>query len=374
MSTLDERIRKYVAAMPVAVSGQGGSNACLAVACVLIWGWDLSPAEAMPFLQEYSATCSPPWSDKELQHKLRSAEKKAPSDGKPRGYLRQGRGRDERVSRPAAAVAPVKKVERAEWAKVNREAVEQFVAGVPPLDFEWFSRRSPVDVASVGTGEFLSALFGADERVLIFTNYYSQGDFIFWRGQFFRLSAQEDVKAVRCEPPNVGPKSGKKGVWYLVQPVTGRWEIGDRVKDGKVLKTRRSEGNVQGWRHFVLESDEANFEELWLRVVAKLELPIAAIYTSGGRSIHALVRYPVGSKAEWDATKATMAQVVCPLGADPGALSAVRLSRLPGCLREGTDDKDGRYVKFSQPRMQKLLYLNPSPSFSSIFAAAEVRE
>lgn len=365
--TLDERIRKYISAMPPAVSGQGGSNACLAVACVLIWGWDLSPGEAMPFLQEYSATCSPPWSDKELAHKLRSAEKKPPTDGKVRGYLLQGKPRESMPQR--AAVAPVKKVERAEWAKVNRAAVGQFVEGVPELDFAWFSRRSPVDVASVGTAEFLSALFGFEERVLVFTNYYSQGDLIFWRGRFFRLSAQEGVRAEPCD----APKSGKKGVWYLVQPVTGRWEIGERVADGVVKKTRRSETNVAAWRHLVLESDEQDFEGLWLRVIAKLNIPIAALYTSGGRSIHALVRYPVGTKAEWDLLKVQMQQVVCQLGADPGALSAVRLSRLPGCLREGTDGTDGRYVRYSQARRQELIYLNPEPTFESIFSAREVR-
>jgi hypothetical protein len=367
--TLDERIRAYVAKMPVAVSGQGGSNACLAVACVLIWGWDLSPSEAMVYLREYSATCSPPWTEKELEHKLRSAEKKPPTDGKVRGYLRQGR-EFTGSSRPAAVSAPVKKVERAEWAKVNREAVANLTAGMPELDFGWFSRRSPVDVSKVGTAEFLSAVFGPEERVLIFTNYYSQGDFIFWRGRFFRMSAQEGVQAVACDAPT----SGKKGVWYLVQPVSGAWEIGDRVKDGVVLKTRRSEKNVTAWRHVVLESDEADFENEWLKVVARLSIPVVALYTSGGRSIHALVRYPVGSKAEWDAMKATLQQVVCPLGADPGALSAVRLSRLPGCLREGADDKDGRYVRYGEPRMQRLIYLNPEPTFASIWDGREVRE
>lgn len=367
---LNERIRKYIAQMPVAISGQHGSNACLAVACVLIWGWDLSASEAMCFLQEYSATCSPPWSEKELLHKLRAAENKPPKDGKPRGHLRAGAALGQSPAGHIPPAAPKKEKARAEWAKVNLAAVEQFVEGVPALDFAWFSRRSPVDVATVSTGDFLTAIFEPGERVLIFTRYYSQGDYVFWNGHgFFRLAEQEGVKAV----PADAPKSAKKGVWFLVQPVTGKWAIGERVKDDVVKMTRRSEVNVTRWRHLVLESDELA-PELWLRVVAKLNFPIAALYTSGGRSIHALVKHSVATKAHWDSMKAAVQQVVCQLGADPGALSAVRLSRLPGCFREGADGTDDRYVKFPKTRMQQLIYLNPNPTFESIFSASEVRQ
>lgn len=336
----------------------------LKAAWFIVHGFSLSGGAAEQELAGFCAHSDSPWTASEIAHKVREAEKSSCSAP---GFLLRDRPRPAQAA-PRPPMAPKKKVERAEWAKVNRGAAEQFCAGVPELDFAWFSRRSPVDVSKVGTGDFLSALFGFEEKVLIFTNYYSQGDMMFWRGEFFRLSPQEGVKAVRCD----APRSGRKGVWYLVQPVSGRWEIGDRVKDGVRLKTRRSEGNVAGWRHLVLESDEADFEGTWLRVVARLNVPIAALYTSGGRSIHALVRYPVGTKAEWDHVKGTMQQVVCPLGADPGALSAVRLSRLPGCFREGTDGDSG-YVKYARPRMQELIYLNPNPTFDSIFSAAEVR-
>jgi len=51
--------------------------------------------------------------------------------------------------------------------------------------------------------------------------------------------------------------------------------------------------------------------------------------------------------------------LVCPLGADPGALTAVRLTRLPFCFREGTKPKDGPYIRYEKPRLQELLYLAP---------------
>ena len=372
---LSERIRNYVDKMPVAVSGQGGSNACLSVACVLVWGWGLSPQEAMPFLQEYSQRCSPPWTEKELQHKLRSAEKK-PSD-KGRGYLLQGKdGRDgtKGAAFKPRQMRPVREFVREEWAKINPQAVADFTAGIPELDEAWFARRSAVDVSAVDSAGFLSAIFEPEDRVLIFSRYYSQGDFIFWQGHgAFRLADERGVQAVKAELP----KGGRMGVWYLVQPVSGGWELNGTDAQGRPKFTRRSECNVKRWVHVVLESDELA-PELWMRVVAGLRLPIVAIYTSGGRSIHALVRYPVPSKPDWDVAKKTLEKFVCPLGADPGALSAVRLSRLPGCLRFGAERKvEGQerpvYEAYEKPRMQRLLYLNPQAGFEAIYTLREVR-
>jgi hypothetical protein len=72
---LDKRIRAYIATMPAAVSGQRGHDATFKVACVLIQGWALSVDEAWLYLRAYNALCKPPWSDKELEHKLADAVK-----------------------------------------------------------------------------------------------------------------------------------------------------------------------------------------------------------------------------------------------------------------------------------------------------------
>lgn len=79
-----ERARKYVAKMPPAVSGQDGHGRTFHVACVLVLGFALPEASVMAIMNEYNATCSPPWSEKELLHKVRSAFKQ-PGE---RGYLR----------------------------------------------------------------------------------------------------------------------------------------------------------------------------------------------------------------------------------------------------------------------------------------------
>lgn len=369
---LNERIRAYVAKMPLAVSGQNGSAACMAVAGTLVWGWDLSIEAAMPFLHEYSMTCLPPWSEKELLHKLRSAEKR--SGDKPRGHLRKGSGQRPCAPLPAAPkVAPKKDFVRAEWAKIDRAAIANFTSGMPTIDRAWFARRSPVAVEKVSSADFLAAIFEDGDRVIIFTRYYSQGDFIYWVGKGgFRLSDEMGTAAAKADLPT----RGRLGVWYLVQPISGKWEIGERVKDGAVKMTRRSEANVTHWVHFVLESDELE-PEIWMQVVAALRLPIVAIYSSGGRSLHALVRYAVDSKPHWDEVKKVLEKLVCPLGADPGALSAVRLSRLPGCFREGKESGASgakKYERYAKPLMQELIYLNPRAGYESIFSMGEVRE
>lgn len=225
----------------------------------------------------------------------------------------------------------------------------------------WLAARSPVPVPETqGTATataFLDALFNPGERVLIFTREYSQGDFVHRAGDgSYRLADRPGVSAV----PSPLPEGGPLGVWFLAAPVTGRWEVNaqNRAADGSPKKGRRHGACVTAWRFMVLESDEAP-AELWLRALVQLPFPIVAAYTSGGRSIHALVRVDAAGKESWDALRDDMAPILCPLGADPAAMTAVRLSRLPGTLRHGSRGKDGKPYSFPEPRLQRLLWLNP---------------
>lgn len=86
-----ERARRYIATMPPAVTGQGGHNATFRVACVLVLGFNLSIEDAAGLFQEWNANCQPPWSDRDLMHKLVDAAKR---EGR-RGWLLQERGRYE---------------------------------------------------------------------------------------------------------------------------------------------------------------------------------------------------------------------------------------------------------------------------------------
>lgn len=82
-----ERARKYVEKMPPAVSGENGSAKTFNVACKLIKGFELSQNDALELMKDYSSRCDPPWSERELLHKLEDAKK---ASGKS-GYLRQSK-------------------------------------------------------------------------------------------------------------------------------------------------------------------------------------------------------------------------------------------------------------------------------------------
>jgi hypothetical protein len=73
-----ERARKYLAAMPAAISGSGGHNATLRAAAALVRGFALELDDALAILvQDYNVRCQPPWTLPELRHKVRSAYQRA---------------------------------------------------------------------------------------------------------------------------------------------------------------------------------------------------------------------------------------------------------------------------------------------------------
>jgi hypothetical protein len=86
-----ERCRLYVQKMDPAVSGSGGHQATWRVAQVCVRGFGLGRDDAMEIMREYNQRCAPPWSDRELEHKVDSAETRSRM---PRGcLLEEGRTR-----------------------------------------------------------------------------------------------------------------------------------------------------------------------------------------------------------------------------------------------------------------------------------------
>lgn len=76
-----ERARKWLATVPGAVSGQGGHNATIRVAAALVNRFGLDRSTAEHLLGDWNRTCTPPWSAKELKHKLDDAEAAGTYDG-----------------------------------------------------------------------------------------------------------------------------------------------------------------------------------------------------------------------------------------------------------------------------------------------------
>lgn len=224
--------------------------------------------------------------------------------------------------------------------------LEKVARRLPPITADFLESISPVVIRDLSPVGFLHALFRDGEKVLIFNNYRSQGQELWTHpGELCNTDQLERFT-----------KRERVGVWFLSNPVCGEYLPNDSGN-----QSRRSWQNVTSWRYLLLESDEADPDH-WLGAVAQLSLPIAALTTSGGRSIHALVRLDAGSRKEVRDIVEAMKPVLIPLGADAGSFKPVQLTRLPNCERLGKENKEGKYVKFPAPQLQRLLYLNPNPN------------
>ena len=322
-----ERARRYIAKLLPAISGQRGHDATFHVACVLVHGFALAEADALSLLKEFNQRCSPPWNEGDLRHKINSAANTAHL--LPRGHLLGSEAINgcPVSSKPMPPPPPKPKFQKTVLARIANK-----VGDIKDV-VSFLACRSPVVVDRQDSASVLRHLYphGSGEKVLLFTDMKSQGQFL-WEADRSDGIQQRHLPA------------GNDGVWLLPQPVTGEFLENPRC-DGKL--SRRSEEAVTAWRYAVLESDEADADE-WLRCLVQMPLRIASICESGGRSIHALVRLDAASKADWDRLMGPIKPLLITLGADRGALTAVRLSRLPQAMRG--------------ERCQRLLYLNPLPN------------
>lgn len=242
----------------------------------------------------------------------------------------------------------------------------------PRITEDWLREHSPVPIPA-DPAEWprllLDSLYRPGEKVLVFTSFTSQGELLHTcgtPGQTHRL-AKFPPRPGFSEPAPVlsgFPRGAQNGCWFLCSPVTGEWTPNANNRDAHGAKLgRRHAACVTRFPYLVLESDEAPPAD-WLRILVQLADPIVAIYTSGGKSYHALVRVDAATKEEFDLRRHEYCLRLAALGADKAAITAVRLTRLPGCLRFGTGegrdhkpylDREGKPA----PRMQQLLYLNP---------------
>jgi len=82
---VSERAAKYLEKMDSSVSGQSGHNKLFKAACAMVLGFDLSQSESYTLLaRDFNPRCNPPWSEREIRHKVNSADRQPGA----RGYLR----------------------------------------------------------------------------------------------------------------------------------------------------------------------------------------------------------------------------------------------------------------------------------------------
>ena len=198
---------------------------------------------------------------------------------------------------------------------------------------EWLqeSQIPPVPENWSGLADFqnyISALFSADEFVGIVADAYSaDGRWMPKKGEFNR-SAGELLEEV-AKAPDLGAVIGdwpeECGAWIRFNPL-----------DGKGV----ADSNVTAYRYALVESDEISIERQFT-IYHELELPIAAMVHSGGKSLHAIVKIDAPDFREYQ-KRVDFLYEVCKkngLVIDRKNRNPSRLSRLPGATRSGVPQR-----------------------------------
>ena len=174
---------------------------------------------------------------------------------------------------------------------------------------------------------YLELLFNPDERVAYVTNDVWQdadGKFVPSKGAYDR-TAGELIASLKKHPDDLGATVGdwkqEAGAWIRFNPV-----------DGSGVKNE----NVTRFTYALVESDTLPIAEQDI-LFRKLELPIAALVHSGGKSLHAIVRVDAENYEEYRKRVEFLYDFLEKHGVsiDKQNRNPSRLSRMPGVTRNG---------------------------------------
>lgn len=174
---------------------------------------------------------------------------------------------------------------------------------------------------------YLELLFDADDRVGYVTNDVwqdAEGKWLPSKGVYDR-TAGELIASLKKHPDDLGATIGdwkpQVGAWIRFNPLDG-----DGVKNENITK----------FRFALVESDTLPVAEQDI-VFRKLELPIAALVHSGGKSLHAIVRVDAEDYDEYRKRVEFLYDFLEKNGVsiDKQNRNPSRLSRMPGVTRNG---------------------------------------
>lgn len=171
--------------------------------------------------------------------------------------------------------------------------------------------------------KYLETLFEPDDYVGYVTECWqnSDGKYLPSAGSCSRTAGQllAELQKYRSFEDVFGTPNPESGAWIRFNPM-----------DGKGVKNE----NVTDYRYALVESDKIPIEQQH-GILRDLQLPIAALVYSGGKSIHAIVRIDAGSPEEYR-KRVEFLYSVCDkngLQVDRQNKNPSRLSRIPGVVR-----------------------------------------
>ena len=278
-----QRAALWLSKVPPAVSGQSGHSATYTAAVGLVHGFQLSEGDSLGLLSSWNQSCQPPWTDRELIHKIREAGSK--SHSKPAGHLLQSGSSQFDITkvsfkRPAPAVAP------------DPQASE-------------FRR-------------FMQAAFAPTEVVCI-CDAVEEGRPVS-AGSFITI---EEWIARFDDPASRILSQEREGIFVRINPFKPNLYSG-------------SDNDISAYRHVLVEFDDKPKPEQE-KLFRDSGLPITVLIDSGGKSIHAWVRVDAPSRKEWDARRDLIYSLIP--GVDAKNKNPSRYSRLPGAWRSPTSQQ-----------------------------------
>lgn len=172
---------------------------------------------------------------------------------------------------------------------------------------------------------YLETLFEASENVGYVTRSYEKdGRFLPEKGCYDRTAGKLIELLSKCGGDVcsvIGDYNPEGGAWIRFNPL-----------DGRGVKNE----NVTEYRYALVESDSMDIEAQHA-MIRELELPVACLVHSGGKSLHAIVKIDAGSYEEYR-RRVDYLYAVCQkngLKIDSQNRNPSRLSRMPGVTRNG---------------------------------------
>jgi hypothetical protein len=175
----------------------------------------------------------------------------------------------------------------------------------------------PTDLANTTPIQFLNRIFNPGELVCI--NLPDDDGTARSKRLWLTLDGSEDM-GEGAEQFTTACESHDAGVWFVINPMKSN--------------ANREDANVADFRYLLVEMDKKGGDkETQFSNLKNSGLPIAAIYDSGNKSIHGLVRIDAKDAAEFRQRQEIVYAYLEKMGIDPQCKNPARISRLPGCRR-----------------------------------------
>lgn len=197
------------------------------------------------------------------------------------------------------------------------------------VDPAWIENKDVHEPASWNPGkqltEYLQTLFEPGEIVGFVTKSWKndKGKYLPKDKGIYNKTAGQIIEELAKAGDDIGRVIGdydrNGGAWIRFNPLDGNGVRND---------------NVAEFRYALVESDDMELERQ-NAIIRELELPVAVLVHSGGKSIHAIVRIDAADYAEYK-KRVDYLYEICEkngMSIDKQNRNPSRLSRMPGCVR-----------------------------------------